>query len=101
MGLWISKGELNDPYNEFFIKVNPKLKTEEFKSSREQWLKSFIFRTINLSEFEDNFLGVLNDKLAGAKVEISIPIFMRDQIQDILSIGKSIKIIRFIEKERD
>jgi len=43
----------------------------------------------------------MNDKLAGAKVEISIPIFMRDQIQDILSIGKSIKIIRFIEKEKD
>ena len=101
MGLWISKGELNDPYNEFFIKVNPKLKTEEFKSSREQWLQSFIFRTINLSEFEDNFLGVLNDKLTGTKVEISIPIFMRGQIQDILSIGKSIKIIRFIEKEKE
>jgi hypothetical protein len=77
MGLWISKGELNDPYNEFFIKVNPKLKNEELKSSKEQWLKSFIFRSINLTEFEDNFIGVLNDKLTASKVEISIPIFLR------------------------
>jgi hypothetical protein len=80
MAQWISKGKLNDPYNEFFIKVNPKLKVEEFKSSREQWLKSFIFRTINLTEFEDNFLGILNDKMTSPKVEISIPIFLRDQI---------------------
>lgn len=103
MGQWISKGELVDPHNEFFIKVNPKLKAneDELKSSREQWLKSFIFRTINLTEFEDNFLGVLNDKLSPQKVEISIPIFLREQIQDILSIGKSIKIIRFIEKEKN
>jgi hypothetical protein len=35
MALWISKGELADPFNEFFIKVNPKLQLEEFKSSRE------------------------------------------------------------------
>jgi hypothetical protein len=76
MGLWISKGELNDPYNEFFIKVNPKLNNEEFKSSKEQWLKSFIFRSINLTEFEDNFF-LLNDKLSASKVEISIPIFLR------------------------
>lgn len=75
------------------------MQVEELKSSREQWLKSFIFRTINLTEFEDNFLGVLSDKMAAPKVEISIPIFLREQIQHILSIGKSIKIIRFIEKE--
>ena len=101
MSQWISKGELNDPFNEFFIKLNPKLKHEELKSSKEQWLKSFIFRSINLIEFEDNFLGALNDQLAPNKVEISIPIFLRSQIQDILSIGKSIKIIRYIEKESD
>ena len=37
-------------------------------------------------------------QLASSKIEISIPIFLRAQIQDILSIGKSIKIIRYIEK---
>ena len=37
-------------------------------------------------------------ELASSKVEISIPIFLRAHIQDILSIGKSIKIIRYIEK---
>lgn len=32
------------------------------------------------------------------QVEISIPVFFRPYIQQILSIGKSIKIIRYLDK---
>jgi gamma-tubulin complex component 5 len=95
---WLSHGELNDPYGEFFIKVNPQLKPNVH--SREQWLRSFIFRTINLNEFEDHFLGNDN-KMQAVKLEVSIPIFLRDQIKDILSVGKSIKIIRLAGKETE
>ena len=56
---WISRGELNDLKNEFFIKSNPKVfkneiskagKEHEKISSKNQWRESFIFRTINLKE---------------------------------------------------
>ena len=44
--------------------------------------------------------GLGNDgELASSKIEISIPIFLRAHIQKILSMGKTIKIIRFIESE--
>ena len=67
-------------------------------SSREQWENLYKFRSINLREFEDRILGFDNDeKLAANKIEISIPIFLRQNIQTILSIGKSVKIIRYIE----
>jgi len=101
LSLWVSKGELNDPYQEFFIKVNPKLQTEENATSRQQWEKSFKFRSINLREFEDRLFGIGGDgqHLAASKIEISIPIFLREHIQQILLMGKSIKVIRFIESE--
>ena len=44
-------------------------------------------------------MGGDGEQLVSNKIEISIPIFLRKQIQQILSIGKSIKIIRFIESE--
>jgi hypothetical protein len=53
-------------------------------------LKSFVFRTMTLNEF-----GVR------PKVEISIPIFFRSKIQEILGIGKSVKIVRFLDKQQD
>ena len=97
---WVSQGELVDPNQEFFIKVNPKLQTEENTSARRLWDKSFEFRSINLREFEDRLFGLGNDgQLASNKIEISIPIFLRQHIQSILSVGKSIKIIRFVESE--
>ena len=79
---WVTKGELNDPYGEFFIKVNPKLEQEDQAlSAREQWEKSFKFRSINLREFEDRLFGLADDgQLAASKIEISIPIFLRAQI---------------------
>ena len=81
--------------------MNPKLQAEENASARQQWDKSFEFRSINLREFEDRLFGMGSDgeQLVSNKIEISIPIFLRKQIQQILSIGKSIKIIRFIESE--
>ena len=101
LSLWVSNGELTDPYQEFFIKVNPKLQAMENATARQHWEKSFEFRSINLREFEDRLFGFGNDgdRLASNKIEISIPIFLRKHIQSILSIGKSIKIIRFIESE--
>lgn len=73
---------------------------EENTTARKQWEKSFEFRSINLREFEDRLFGLGNDgQLASNKIEISIPIFLRKHIQSILSIGKSIKIIRFVESE--
>ena len=53
-----------------------------------------------MREFEDRLFGFGNDgQLASNKIEISIPIFLRKHIQPILSIGKSIKIIRYIEEK--
>ena len=70
----------------------------ENATARHMWEKSFEFRSINLREFEDRLFGFGNDgALASNKIEISIPIFLRKHIQPILSIGKSIKIIRYIE----
>lgn len=35
LSLWVSNGELNDPFEEFFIKVNPKLTADETASARQ------------------------------------------------------------------
>ena len=96
MSDWVTKGELNDPYSEFFIKVNPKI--DNPKTSKDEWKTSFVFRSINLTEFEDRMFGGLNNQLIASKVEISIPIFLRDLTWEILSVGKSIKIINFLER---
>ena len=96
MSQWVSKGELNDPFEEFFICLNRKLEAGE-NSAREQWENTYKFRSINLREFEDRMFGLAGDgSLASNKIEISIPIFFRPYISEILSIGKSVKIIRYI-----
>ena len=61
LSLWVSNGELKDPHQEFFIRVNPKLQAEEHTSARQQWEKSFEFRSINLREFEDRLFGMGDD----------------------------------------
>lgn len=98
MSQWVSKGELNDPFEEFFICLNRKLGVSEGENSaREQWDQTYKFRSINLTEFEDRMFGMAGDgSLAANKIEISIPIFFRPYISEILSIGKSVKIIRYI-----
>ena len=59
---WVTKGELNDPYGEFFIKVNPKIQSNnQALQSLEQWEKAFKFRSINLREFEDRLFGLGGD----------------------------------------
>ena len=75
----MTKGELNDPYSEFFIKVNPKIQTgNKVLESLEQWEKAYKFRSINLREFEDRLFGLAGEgELASSKIEISIPIFLR------------------------
>lgn len=43
---------------------------------------------------------MIDEQLDGVenKIEISIPIFLRPLMQEILSTGKSIKIIRYLDK---
>ena len=41
---------------------------------------------------------ILNKKAAKDHVEISCPIFLRPLMKQILSVGKSIKIVRYLEK---
>jgi DNA primase catalytic subunit len=55
-----------------------------------------VFRTINLKDLVDE--GEYS--LVENKIEISIPIFLRPHMTEILSIGKSIKIVRFLEKTK-
>lgn len=96
MSDWLSKGELNDPKHEFFIKPNEKVFDAQKKiSSKKQWRESFVFRTINLRELmqQEGLYSGQEDKM----VEISIPIFIRSMMTEILSIGKSIKIVRYLE----
>jgi Gamma tubulin complex component N-terminal len=54
LSVWTESGELLDPYNEFFIKPNSK-KIAAFKSSTEQWQKSFVFRSADIHELLDKF----------------------------------------------
>ena len=51
MSEWVSKGELNDRKQEFFIRTNEKLQDPTRKvSSKVEWRDSFVFRTVNLRE---------------------------------------------------
>ncbi|CDW85435.1 gamma-tubulin complex component 5 [Stylonychia lemnae] len=109
MADWVDKGELKDPKQEFFIKANPKVfvnqmeqgENQQKASSQNQWRESFIFRTINLKELMGQGNQGVSPFLQAAetqKVDVSIPIFLRPAMKEILSIGKSIKIIRYLEK---
>jgi hypothetical protein len=106
MSEWVTKGELNEESKEFFIKPNPKV----FKgqgdsnkvSSKNQWSESFIYRTINLRELmaSEGMYVPSDDKNDQPKLEVSVPIFLRPVMMEILSIGKSIKILRYLETHR-
>lgn len=70
-------------------------------SSQVQWKESYIFRTINLKELLGQGNQGFSPFLQAAehqKVEVSIPIFLRPMMKEILSIGKSVKIIRYLDK---
>lgn len=45
---WITRGELNDRCQELFIKANDK--PGQGKSAKQQWIESFIYRTVNLRD---------------------------------------------------
>ena len=89
---WVTRGELNDPVGELFIKANER--KNGAKSAKQQWAERFIYRTVNLKELmqQDGFF--VGD---GKLVEISIPIFLRPLMSEILSTGKSLRIIRYLE----
>lgn len=79
---------MNDEHGEFFIKINENLGNG--KSSKEQWLKSFVFRTMTVNEFAVN-----------PQVEVSAPLFLRPVITDILNVGKSVKIVKLFDKQEN
>lgn len=105
--------------NEFFIKANHKLyvpgqekNQSQQGNSRKIWEDSYVFRTINISKllgeglmgeaFGDLFLVGDNEddvslKKRDERIEISCPMFLRPIMKQILSVGKSIKIIRYLE----
>lgn len=58
-----------------------------------------MYRTVNLKEVVDSNPDFVGTKVSG-NVEISIPIFLRPIMIEILSIGKSIKIVRYLERIR-
>ena len=103
--------------NEFFIKANHKLyvpgqeNSNSQQNSRKIWEESYVFRTINISKllgegllgeaFGDLFLvGDADEEVKARReerIEISCPMFLRPIMKQILSVGKSIKIIRYLE----
>lgn len=100
MSDWVTRGELNDPVQEFFIKLNPKIVQDKkgihALSSKKQWRDCFVFRTINIKELmqANGFFMPENEEL---RVEISVPLFLQPIMREILSIGKSIKILRYLD----
>lgn len=56
-------------------------------------MESYVFRTLNLKDFVDQELLSDKDKL----IEISVPIFFKPLMSQILSIGKSIKIVKYLD----
>ena len=50
-----------------------------------------------MREFEDRLFGMRGTEMLPNQIEISIPVFLRARTQDILSLGKSTKIIRFLD----
>jgi hypothetical protein len=103
MSEWVTKGELNEESKEFFIKPNPQVfqgqGNNKKLSSKNQWSESFIYRTINLRELmaSEGMYVPSDDKNDQPKLEVSVPIFLRPVMMEILSIGKSIKILRYLE----
>lgn len=103
MSEWVTKGELNEDSKEFFIKPNPQVFQSQSGSkkvsSKNQWSESFIYRTINLRELmaSEGMYVPSDDKNDQPKLEVSAPIFLRPVMMEILSIGKSIKILRYLE----
>ncbi|XP_028144786.2 gamma-tubulin complex component 6 [Diabrotica virgifera virgifera] len=65
---WITEGTLNDPYGEFFVKVNSKYNTSR---GRTYWTRSYSFK------------------------EDIIPDFLVDLRSDILLCGKSMSLLKF------
>jgi len=45
---WVTRGELNDPVGELFIKANER--KNGAKSAKQEWAERFIYRTVNLKE---------------------------------------------------
>jgi len=88
---WVTKGELKDKEGEFFIKANDKYRGEAHESNaKQQWSDSFVFRAINISS--------LTGEMGDSNVQISVPMFLKPYMKEILSMGKSLKIIRFVDR---
>jgi len=73
--------------------------------ARKQWSESYVFRTINISKLlgqaMGEFGGMLEEGGQAKKqdhVEISCPLFLRPLMKQILSVGKTIKIVRYLEQ---
>jgi len=65
------------------------IQTTEAASQKAQWKNSFVFRSIDLRQFFQQ---------GGSRgIELSIPIFLRPQLKEILSTGKSLRIIRYLD----
>lgn len=120
---WVQQGEddlsTHDFRQEFFIKANTRLfandggneEANPNQSARKQWTESYVFRTIDISKLLGQSLGQdfdkmlnkdeedINQEATGAKtqIELSCPLFLRPVMKQILSVGKSIKIIRFLQ----
>lgn len=116
----------HDFRQEFFIKANNHIFTNEgseeneaTQNARKQWSESYVFRTINISQLLGQALGenfgnmldqndeenepmeemqqLQSDPPRKDHIELSCPVFLRPLMKQILSVGKSIKIVRYLE----
>lgn len=54
----------------------------------------------NMLEEDQEFEGQEEKKQKKEQIEISCPIFLRPLMKEILSVGKTIKVIRFLENNQ-
>jgi hypothetical protein len=90
---WLNQGTLNDRYGEFFVVKNER-KNFANCTQKECWQKAYVIRSVNFSEIP----GV---NLSGNEVELAVPNFLRPHVQDILSIGKSVSLIKQLDPKAE
>lgn len=87
MSLWVSYAVLNDPCEEFFIKVNPESQlAERSLTASELWELEFDFR--------------LTDKHRELQ-SVCAPGFLKDHTEMVMRIGKQQKVNQFIAQRHN
>jgi hypothetical protein len=54
-----------------------------------QWQKAFVLRSFNVSDI----VPFLNSR----DVEVAVPMFLRARAKEIINIGKSVKLVRYLD----